>query len=214
MLDPPSTPQVRANDASENVRFARLPRPQRVLDPGSRLVVPTKSALMQADAELPSRSLPIRLKPVKSVKLVEPVLKPAPAKDVSPSRESPDATIDIPAQLPLSQEYTSTGELGFFIQEGVKYAICARRGRNTLFMVRQYERSAGGRVQNVLEHLNHRNIAKVTQIDWEGDTMSLGLEYCRFTLREILHVHLKLEETQIQHIAASVSSSFFRIGLY
>jgi hypothetical protein len=212
------------DDASEASIFDRFPRPQKVLEP-IRLLVPTKAALLRACTDTQLLSPPGVLSTEKTRSAPPPPPTPPPVVRVHPDRTVSSQTFKRPLPLVKSAhesknteeaEPVSTIVLGYLTQDGVEWAISAKkqrsgnlsmkRGRSevVLFMVKQLERHAGLRVERILEHINHRNIAKVTNLAWEDNRLFLGIEYCRFTLKEILHVHRKLEEPQIRYIACSM----------
>ncbi|KAF2727571.1 hypothetical protein EJ04DRAFT_557294 [Polyplosphaeria fusca] len=196
--------------------FARLPRPQRVLDLG-RPLVPTKMSLMQAQT---------RLNPdVHSAVLSPPVRPPAPALDPRSSPSTPPSHLLSP---PINATTISSGPssprkhltasgywvadsketgritLGKFVQDGVDWVVRAQQRQPTLVMVKRHKRNAGIHEKDMLERIQHDNIVKLNRAILKGEDVHLEVEYCRFTLREVLHVHLKLAERQIQYIAQSV----------
>jgi hypothetical protein len=194
--------------------FARLPRPQKVLDLG-RPLVPTKAALLRADIDTrPIQGLsknatrftgPVPALPPPAVLASPPVAAlPLPSSIVTPPTDA-DVVKQTPRPEHSADENVATITLGKFTQDGVEWDVRAQRGHSQLFMVKRFEHSATRRLQRILEPLSHTNIARVAHIGWESDALLLSIEYCRFTLSEILHVHLKLEELQVQHIARSVS---------
>ncbi|KAF2194731.1 hypothetical protein K469DRAFT_706215 [Zopfia rhizophila CBS 207.26] len=182
---PSGTPE--SYDAIENA-FARLPRPQKVLDL-TQPHVPTKYALMQAKAH--AESVP---------------LKPTTATDKligeTPHRTEEKTTVKLDELITL----------GKFAQGGVQWEVRARRGQSTLIMVRELGKVDGLREKDMLEQISHRNIAKIDHTFWKDESLCIGIEYCRPTLGEILHVHLKLEEQQVQYIARSIFQALSYLG--
>jgi hypothetical protein len=173
--------------------FNRLPRPQKVLDPNQTLV-PTKLSLLK----------------VKNATFIRPPLPPPP--------------ISIPPPPPLPSSYQTSNSraskdvnvyqedtlgpmitLGRFVQSGTNWAVRAQRGRHGLVMVKKLKESVGRKEQKILEGISHKNITKIIHVSWDGEFLCLAFEYCRFTLAEVLHVHLELEEYHLKHIARSVS---------
>ena len=101
--------------------------------------------------------------------------------------------------------------LGVFTQDQTKWTIRAQRGRKGLVMVKRLDRGMGEAEICFLRRISHRNIAKFVHSYMEDGSHCIAIEYCRFTLAEILHVHLRLEEPQLQPIACSVSLTILNI---
>ena len=188
MSSPPPTEPAQGNPSQ--LTFARLPRPQKVLDL-NRPLVPTKSLLMQFQAHAKS---PEKLPQGTPLSTIPPPLPPPPPRDLQPTSSH------VPHALPDSMI-----TLGKFAQDSTEWFVRARRGHSGLVMAKKLSRTTGLHEENVLKNLTHTNIARMIHAFCEGDKVLLGLEYCRYTLGEILHVHLKLEVQQVQHIACSVS---------
>jgi hypothetical protein len=207
----PAQDSVKEN-AIENA-FARLPRPQKVLDPG-KIIVPTRSALLQA-AEITK----IRNRGQPPLDLFQ-----NPVATVHPSASSPTPLL-LTKNSPLSTSRLDTMQddvskdmtvpslgpvitLGTLTQNNVKWDLRAQQGRSGIIMVKRTKHAVGLAEQEIVKHLNHHNVAKLvhSSIDTDG-SVCLALEYCRYTLAEVLFVHLKLEEQQVQYIARSVRLS-------
>lgn len=196
--------------------FVRLPRPQKVLDP-SKPLVPTKASLLQAQNHARTPGTPIA-PPIASLPINRESL---PHSTISKISEASNGEASIESiQLDgasIDQDIMhDTGPiitLGTFSQDNMEWKVRAQRGRATLIMVKNAKRDEGVSEKAIMEHLNHRNIIKLVHTLQEGNCISLAYEYCRVTLSEILHVHLKLGEQQIQCIARSVSPCFQNNGL-
>jgi serine/threonine protein kinase len=192
--------------------FARIPRPQKVLGTG-KIMVPTASTLRQA-----AEAAKVRVREPSSLaalsnlnagetgntelskRFVQQKDLPPKGSDLGPPEAQMNASI-----RPLSPVIT----LGVLTQNSVRWALRAQYGRNGLIMVKKVKPESGKRELEIMQGFNHRNIAKLVHSSvHEDETISISLEYCRCTLAEILFVHLKLEEMQIQCIARSVSSHF------
>lgn len=187
--------------------FARIPRPQKVLGTG-KIVVPTASTLRQQAAQVAkvrtweTPSISARTIPGSGERSsTERTKSSMQKKDLTPKR--PDTSpIEAHETRPLGPMIT----LGVLTQNNVRWALRAQSGRNGLIMVKRTKPESGKREQDIIQAFNHRNIAKLVHSSVNNDgSFSLALEYCRCTLAEILFVHLKLEETQIQYVARSVS---------
>ena len=199
----------------------RLPRPQRVFN--GRLSVPTASALLQQQTRATSerhtqaavrRSVPL---PSPSTSNAEDTIlhdkaesPPAPPpRSVTTNHETPPLELD-PLQHSAVQSLGPMVTLGTFTQDRTRWVVRAQRGRRNFVMVKRLDPILGQAEAHLLRRLTHRNIAKLVHSYMENEVRCIALEYCRFTVAEILHVHLRLEEPQLQLIARSVSLLFLR----
>jgi hypothetical protein len=185
--------------------FARLPRPQKVLVPG-KVIVPTRSTLIQAAEVANSRNnarSPLLPAPSSDIPLKR--HQRFPVAPISPILEHADTVEDATIQ---SSELSTLGPvitLGTLIQNDVKWALRAQQGRSGLIMVKRTKEVDGLAERHIIGTLNHRNVAKLVHSSMDEDgILCLAIEYSRYTLAEILFVHLKLEEQQVQYIARSV----------
>ncbi|KAF2680646.1 kinase-like protein [Lentithecium fluviatile CBS 122367] len=178
--------------------FDRLPRPQKVLG-AERPVIPTKASLLQVHKAASS-----------SLRAMRPPPPPPPPPAAlqggrATTLRSPPPRLDAQDhEMEASRQMGPMVTLGQFTQDGVEWAVRAQRGRLGLIMVKKTNKTAGLKEKNLLDGVRHKNITRVIHTFWEEDGLCLALEYCRFTLAEILHVHLRLEEHHIKHIARSV----------
>jgi hypothetical protein len=188
--------------------FDRLPRPQKVLNPG-RLSVPTASALIreqirsrsgQYDSNAGRRSLPPQPAAVSNDTRVANSPRDSESPFFKSSAVESNTLLLSPAH-PLGPMVT----LGKFTQDKTEWTVRAQRGRKGLIMVKRLEPTTEPTEARILDGLHHRNVAMLVHSYVETETLHIALEYCRFTLAEILHVHLRLEEPQLQLIARSVS---------
>lgn len=94
-------------------------------------------------------------------------------------------------------------KLGTLIQGGQELSICRSRDSQRLFMLKDVGREA----KNCAEEtgtLQHRHIASASfQIDTES-TCYLAFPYIRYTLEELLHTHVTMQESHIRAIALPV----------
>ena len=95
--------------------------------------------------------------------------------------------------------------LGDLVQGNQPWTICVDKGTNGIVMVKRLEAKKGKAKLATFQLLRHRNISQISQVFLDDNWMYLGYEYSRFTLEEILHVHIRLQERQIQVVAISVS---------
>lgn len=103
--------------------------------------------------------------------------------------------------------FESTKHLGTLAQGPINWDVHVGSNKNhyQLFMVKHLAREEGVKAERIWPDLDHDNIAKMVERSWKDNILTLGIEYCRHTVRNILHIHLKLQETQVQFIARSVS---------
>ncbi|KAF2010520.1 hypothetical protein BU24DRAFT_467143 [Aaosphaeria arxii CBS 175.79] len=174
--------------------FSRLPRPQRVLDL-SRPNVPTKSALFQKQ-----KSIHVASNNKRHVdEDCEPILATKVTRGASVASIKP---LDTKTRCPIEGDAMQT--LGKFTQHSVEWTVCVLKSLSTVVMVKEVSRTAGLREKSILERLEHRNVARLMFSDLHEQKMRLGIEYCRFTLLEVLYVNLKPGEQQIHYIACSM----------
>ena len=192
----------------------RIPRPQRVLNPG-RLSVPTASALLREQVRIQSvsetaaaacRSVPVRSS-VPPDTSSRPPLKPPRLSLTSPIISDSEAILP---ERELFQHSTVERlgpmvTLGTFTQDKTKWTVRAQRGRKGLIMIKRLEILTGEAEVDFLRRISHRNITKLIHSYAENEYQFIAMEYCRFTVAEILHVHLRLDEPQLQFVARSVS---------
>lgn len=94
-------------------------------------------------------------------------------------------------------------KLGTLVQGGQELSICRSRDNQRLFMLKDVGREARN-CAGEIETLQHRHIASASfQIDTES-TCYLAFPYVRYTLEELLHTHVTMEESHIRAIALPV----------
>ncbi len=206
-------PEVSDAPKAPDHAFTRLARPQRVLDPIKPLV-PTKTSLLQANKGSKSPRLH-PLPPSPSTPPLSPTNPSSPPSPLALAKPLTGVATTIPTkphgtELHVkSQEVSQIGPLqtyGTLTQNNVEWELRAQQGRTGLIMVKKVRPEIGRVQKEILGGLQHRNIAKLLHTFHCKSDIGLALEYCRFTLVEMLHVHLKLEEQQVRYIARSVSS--------
>jgi hypothetical protein len=193
--------------------FARLPRPQKVLELG-KTRVPTKAALLRAadttrlskNSEssilLPGKTEPSGGHLSRSTNALETPMLTSPTSDRQSRTQSTER--EEARLLTLGSLIT----LGTLKQNNVKWILRAQQGRSGLIMVKTRKAQTASTEQDILKSLSHQHVAKLIHSTFHEDgSISLAIEYCRYTLAEILFVHLKLEDVQLQYIARSVCLS-------
>jgi serine/threonine protein kinase len=161
--------------------FQRHPRPQ----------LPTKAALLlesrNRKAEKPKASLSKEAL-LASRKIV--------AKMKSPNEQNTTRAVH------HGTPWKKIDRLGELIQGHREWYIGLFKGK--MVMLRKTELDAGQRQYEKVKLLAHPNIANLEEV-FEGDSsFYFRYEYSRFTLEEVLNVHLRFEESQILTIACSV----------
>lgn len=96
--------------------------------------------------------------------------------------------------------------LGTVIQGKSELIVCMNKDEpQSMSMVKELSRAGGGlKEANLLRKLSHPNIVKMIEVFLQDDDVYIELEYCRFTLEEVLSVHVRFEEPHIRLIAQSV----------
>lgn len=92
--------------------------------------------------------------------------------------------------------------LGELKQGNQHWLVYEKQG--DLVMTKKVDPERGRRVTEKLQLLSHSNIANVKQIFIYDSLMHLEFDYTRFTLEEMLNVHLHLDEPHIRVISTSV----------
>ncbi|CAI6338159.1 unnamed protein product [Periconia digitata] len=203
-----STHTDSTSNSLDNV-FKRLPRPQRALVP-HRPILPTRTSLLMIKNEGESQGVPSPVKSATGSALSPPLKSPANRKP-SLSALHPTSPTDY-ANPEVLQNLHPIYTLGKFSQDGTEWTVRAQRGRYGLIMVQKLNRGPGTTVESILPYLRHKNITKALHYTWINGQMYLSIEYCRFTLAELIHVHLEFEEYHIKHIAQSIFSAIAYIA--
>lgn len=95
--------------------------------------------------------------------------------------------------------------LGTIVQGPSELAIGMEKDNSQrMVMVKTLNRRDGLKEAEQLRKLSHPNIVQLLDVFFRGDEVCIGLEYCRFTLEEIVNVHIRLEEPHLRLIAHSV----------
>jgi hypothetical protein len=201
-----------SDESLKNPSFVRLPRPQRVLEL-SRPLVPTKSSLLALSKHNPelreNKKLP---SPLAQQPSTTPLVETLHSSSLPTSASSADVLASSKTESKADSLHTSAVRimgpmttLGTFTQDEVNWAIRAQRGRHGLVMVKRVKEDVGHTETRILEDLSHQNIARLLHSFYDSGSYCLAMEYCRFTLAELLEVSLKFQEQQVQYVARSVS---------
>lgn len=76
-------------------------------------------------------------------------------------------------------------------------------------MVKKLSRMSGGlKEASLLRKFSHPNIIEMIEVFVRDDDVYIELEYCRFTLEDVVNVHIRFEEPHLRLIAHSVLLSF------
>jgi len=111
----------------------------------------------------------------------------------------------MPASLQLRSPWTAGVRLGDLVQGGERVTLCAAEaGGKEVIMFKKLAKREGVDEMKVLQQVRHPNIIHLKQAFLDGEFFYLGLEYHRYTLGELLCVHIDLDEPAIQYIAGSV----------
>lgn len=92
---------------------------------------------------------------------------------------------------------------GDLVQGGSRWHLCIHDG--TMALLKSVDINSGKRELEKLKLLsNHSHVATINQVFESGDLMYFRFDFSRFTLEEILNVHLSLDESHLRIIGSSV----------
>jgi serine/threonine protein kinase len=173
--------------------FQRHPRPQ----------VPTNAGLLQQPV-VPSQAAPLQQPPV-TPKAQRP---PVPTKAALLQRAIDDRRRTITYQEVRESPWNTLTRQGDLVQGKHVWSICTYKRQ--LVMVRELAIEAGRRQLEMLKRLSdHPHVSTIKQAFETNDSIFFQLEYSRYTLEEVLSVHICLEESHIRVIASAVSERKF-----
>ncbi|KAI9717984.1 MAG: hypothetical protein M1828_007020 [Chrysothrix sp. TS-e1954] len=187
--------------------FQRMVRPQEPTLPGG---VPTKRNLDL----LNTGTIDVPAIPT----LPAPVASPLRDRSIVPKRSSSADTelrkvklrrVDLDFRnvtLVNSSPWQGGKRLGVLTQDSSQYTIWTpNKSYLDMLLFKASNDEVQAKVElETLSTLSHVNIVKLrSAYRWENQ-IYLGLEYCRYTLQELLHVHLPFEEVQIRLVAQTV----------
>ena len=112
----------------------------------------------------------------------------------------------IPQASLITLQWLDLIQLGKLTQGAHGWLICSTRVEKKMYMLREAgEHVAASVTAKTLASLKHPNIIAAAFMVTSSDVRSfVGFPYIRFTLEELLYVHMKMDESQIQAIAISV----------
>lgn len=88
-----------------------------------------------------------------------------------------------------------------------EFIVCIKRTEPLeMKMVKRSKRSVALREASVLQRLSHPSILQLHEVFLQDDEAYFEFDYCRFTLAEVVNVHIRVEELHLHLIAHSVSS--------
>jgi hypothetical protein len=92
---------------------------------------------------------------------------------------------------------------GELIQGRSKWYLCIHEG--LMAIVKEVEIESGRQeLEKIKKISDHRHVSTIKQIFESENSLFFRFEYSRFTLEEVLNVHLCLEEIHIRVISSSV----------
>jgi hypothetical protein len=133
---------------------------------------------------------------------------------VSPEVSKPDSgsqQVERPAAPPRQVQtaavpnstWVDCMKLGILVQGGRELLICRSRNDQRLFMLKDVGSEVKNRMENIVT-LQHRHIALASfRVDTES-TSYIAFSYTRYTLEELLHTHVTMEESHIRAVALPV----------
>ena len=111
-------------------------------------------------------------------------------------------TASYSAVLLREDPWKNKQHLGDLTQGQTKWSITVDKG--ALGLVRRLNSDSGKQQIEQLRLLSHPNIHTIQEAFTHKSEMYICFEYCRFTLEEILHVHLSIDESQIKAVTVPV----------
>ena len=51
--------------------------------------------------------------------------------------------------------------------------------------------------KEIFRQVVHNNVVKIKQVFLEDEFLKISVKYSQFTLKEIIHIYIRLEETQL-----------------
>ena len=175
-----------SGNAIENV-FARHPRPQRMLDlKETAPIVPIKSALMQK-AKSHTNTIHQLI-----ISLGVPI--PKAFSNRANAVASPEVSVTTSNNTSGVEQLQEHITLGTLVQGKTQWVVYSCKHVPGMIMSRKLKKEYGLVEKEMLGQVAHNNIVKIKQAFLEGEYLRIGVEYCRFTLEEIMHVRVGLEE--------------------
>ncbi|KAF2835321.1 hypothetical protein M501DRAFT_1061069 [Patellaria atrata CBS 101060] len=176
--------------------FNRHPRPQ-----AAYLPVPTKAALLTQNI--------MKDKPHDGLVTLE---KPKPIKSrlSYPTRlidsHRPNTNVQT---ITIEQKFPSDilTRMGTLTQGQKLWMVCrciTPKHSGELIMFKDCKPGEASREIGILKKLSHPNIVQLKQAFIHQNICYVGITYLRFTLREILYVHMSLGELQVKYLAKEV----------
>lgn len=99
--------------------------------------------------------------------------------------------------------WTSLLLQGDLVQGKSRWHLCIHDG--TMALLKSVDIDSGKQELEKLKMLsNHSHVATINQVFESEELMYFRFDYSRFTLEEILNVHLRLDESHLRIIASSV----------
>lgn len=99
--------------------------------------------------------------------------------------------------------WTSLLLQGDLVQGKSRWHLCIHDG--TMALLKSVDIHSGKQELEKLKMLsNHSHVATINQVFESEELMYFRFDYSRFTLEEILNVHLRLDESHLRIIASSV----------
>lgn len=99
-------------------------------------------------------------------------------------------------------------QLGTLVQGCDEWLLCSSRAHKKLYMLRAIQ----GEVEKVIQRVRTMNHSRIVAAAFavSSDVQSfIGFQYVRYTLEEMLYVHLVMDEMQIRAVATSASGSLW-----
>lgn len=97
-------------------------------------------------------------------------------------------------------------QLGVLVQ-GAEQSLVGmpRAGPPVVYMFKKLHQSVGRPLLQRFQDFKHHNIVQIKHVFAHDSDIYLGMDYLRFTLEEVVHVHLPFTETHVRLLGKSVS---------
>lgn len=207
----------KSTDRPPSAAFSRKPRPQvhvplesnhetkgfTIREPPRVRVngVPTYAALARKSTTTTPPQDPSWI----SMPAVNECQKPISTKD---SASIPQKTSQSLTSFPVHREspWCHFNRLGIIVQREHRLIICTSRSSNsTMYMLKQLSCQASTDLIENLHSLDHPSIMRVQSLFVHEEQAHIATEYARYTLEELIGVHVSLEEPHVRYIAKQVS---------
>ncbi|KAL9093222.1 MAG: hypothetical protein Q9159_000399 [Coniocarpon cinnabarinum] len=170
--------------------FARSSRPQLPTLP----IVPNKSSTAEAEQTKQLPPVPPDQAHIRAA--------PHETQLISPRRMQCGQGSSIPCRN--GNPWSSYKVLGTLTQGKTSLVLCSPNDNSEPVLVKTAHGKHANKELEILKSLQHANIVKVKQAFVNTLSVDLCFEYYRFTLQELIHVHVPFKEVHVHSVAAPI----------